>query len=196
MQVCDYSHIYVFARLQGSALIPMILNTELLDPRFDCDFFCVTDDGNQYERGGKIYQRPYGWNRIALKVIGKYDDDDWLGNKGMRQGSSDKEWPVSYHGTSENGGKSIADEGYDISKGSRFKYGKGIYSTPSIAVAERYAKTFQHQQEQYKVVLQNRVKEDENLNIIPANKCRDCGEYWVQSNETYTRPYGLCFKKC
>ena len=35
--------------------------------------------GENYERGGKPYFRPYGWKRYAIKVKGKYEDDAWLG---------------------------------------------------------------------------------------------------------------------
>ena len=40
-------------------------------------------------RGNEIYNRPRGWKRIALKVNGKYVDDDWLGSS-----NSEGEWPV------------------------------------------------------------------------------------------------------
>ena len=162
-----------------------------IDPRFDYDFTKMIDDGTQYMRGGKIYQRPYGWKRISLKVIGKYEDDDWLGPQGIRKGSSNKEWPVSYHGTEENAGKSIADEGYKLSKCKRFNFGKGIYSSPSIAVAERYATEFYYGKDKFKVVMQNRVK-DENLNIIPANQYHDSDEYWVQPNDKYIYGHMEC----
>jgi hypothetical protein len=31
-------------------------------------------------------------------VLGKYQNDSWLGGKGLRP---DEEWPVAYHGTKE-----------------------------------------------------------------------------------------------
>ena len=76
----------------------------------------VVDAGSKCVHGGKLYQRPYLWKKIALNVIGKFGDDDWLGVQGIRQSSSSKEWPVSYHGTEENSGKCIADEYYKLSK--------------------------------------------------------------------------------
>ena len=89
----------------------MVLKSNWLDALFDYDFTHMVDDGTKCMHGGKVYQRPYGWKRIALNVIGKYENDDWLGPQGIRKGSSNKEWPVSYHGTEENSGKCIADEG-------------------------------------------------------------------------------------
>jgi hypothetical protein len=47
---------------------------------------------------------------------------------------------VSYHGTSLNNGLSIGEEGYKLSQGENFMYGKGIYSTPDIDVAVQYGK--------------------------------------------------------
>ena len=95
--------------------------------------------------------------RCALKVLDQYCDNKWLGRSGHRTGSSEGEWPVSYHGTGVNVSGSIAQEGYDLSKGKRFRYGKGIYSTPSIDVAATpsidvaamYAHRFEHKRERY-----------------------------------------------
>ena len=194
LQVQDNSSITVTVRLEASAPVPIVLKSNLLDPNFDYDFTDEIDDGTQYMRGGKLYKRPYGWMRIALNVIGKYDDDDWLGPMGVRKESSNMEWPVSYHGTNEDGRTSIAEEGYLLSKCKRFLYGIGIYSTPSIAVAEQYAEVFKHKEGLYAGVMQNRVK-NEKLTVISAKECGDEDEYWVQENEKFIRPYGLCLKK-
>jgi hypothetical protein len=52
------------------------------------------------------------------------------------------EWPASYHGTGQHNATSITDEGYKLAKGRNFKHGRGIYSTLSVTIAERYAKEF------------------------------------------------------
>lgn len=70
------------------------LDTSKLDPSFDFDFSDMTDDGEKYMRGGFEYQRPYGWNRVAIKVTGKYESDDWLGPNGIRTSEAPNEWPV------------------------------------------------------------------------------------------------------
>ena len=94
----------------------------VLDPAFDYDFTGKKDDGTVFYRGGTCYYRPYGWKRYALKVLDRYDDNKWLGRSGHRTGSSDGEWPVSYHGTGVTVSGSIALEGYSLSKGKRFRY--------------------------------------------------------------------------
>lgn len=109
----------------------------------------------------------------------------------MRTESSSGEWPVSYHGTTQENADGIARQGYLLSKGKRFKYGKGIYSTPSIEVAELYASGFKFQGKQYHVVFQNRVSPTNMETAQEAN----VGEYWVQPNENLIRPYGLCIKE-
>ena len=70
----------------------------LLDSAYDYDFTRQRDNGSAYYRGGKRYYRPYGWERFALKILDRYSDNKWIGKSGHRTGSSDGEWPVSYHG--------------------------------------------------------------------------------------------------
>ena len=125
---------------------------------FNFDFTHLVDDGRIYKRGTLTYHRPYGWCRVALKVKNRYGDSDWLGGigGGSRTGSISKEWPVSYHGTKEKFVKDIASKGYDLSKGKRFLYGKGIYSTPDPCVAEKYAAVYEFKGQKYKVLIQNR----------------------------------------
>ena len=100
---------------------------------------------------GHCYYRPYSWKRYALKVLGRYEDNKWLGENGMRTKQCEEEWPVSqsYHGTDIGVTGNIAQEGYDLQRGKRFLHGKGIYTTPSIEVAEKYAHRFKHNGKKY-----------------------------------------------
>ena len=113
--------------------------------RYDYDFTKMVDDGKVYKRGDRTYYRPYGWNRVALNVKSKYGDDVWLGGTGggIRTESHGGEWPVSYHGTEKGFAEKIAAGGFDLKKGKRFQFGKGIYSTPDPAIAERYATVYE-----------------------------------------------------
>lgn len=79
LQVGNKSVIQFTPSLKASAPVPVVLNSNLLDPAYDFDFSTLTDDGKEYKRGDYIYNRPYGWKRIALKVKGKYEDNVWLG---------------------------------------------------------------------------------------------------------------------
>ncbi|CAI2163135.1 591_t:CDS:2 [Funneliformis geosporum] len=162
-----------------------VIKEDFLDRKYDYDFTNMKDEGITFIRGNILYDRPYGWKRIALNVSGKYGSDDkWLGCVG----NSSDEWPVSYHGTNKDFADSIADKGYLLSKGKRFAYGKGIYSSPKIEVAEDpYAVEFDHSGAKYKIVFQNRVN--------PAGLVKHNHVIWVTPDEKNIRPYGLCIKK-
>ena len=60
-------------------------------------------------RGSEKYYPPYGWFGIGLKVLGKYENDDWL-NKKDRSSS----WAIAYHGV---GRISTLDEINNMIKG-------------------------------------------------------------------------------
>ena len=186
--------LHLVMRMTGGGGGPptFFVDDSLMDPKFDYDFSNKVSDGKKYYRGGFEYHRPYGWKRFAIKVLGRFKDDDWLGEAGQRCRSSRGEWPVSYHGTGKSESGSIAQDGFRLSKGQRFKYGKGIYSTPSIEVAARYAKEFVHHGKTYKIVFQNRVS-PAGLKVINL-QITGVGEYWVQPREELIRPYGICIQ--
>ncbi|RGB43417.1 hypothetical protein C1646_661459 [Rhizophagus diaphanus] len=169
------------------------IDSDFLDPMYDCDFTNIVDD-IKFMRGSYEYRRPCGWKRIAVKVLNKYGDNAWLGKaakKGSWRYESDpNEWPVSYHGTDKFNARSIAETGFDITKGKRFKFGYGIYSTPDINVAALFANKFIHNNEVYCLVFQNRVN-PQTLNKINTS----IGEYWISPQSDDIRPYGICIKK-
>lgn len=186
------STIHLVLRMSGGGEPTYFVDDSLMDPQFDYNFTKKSNGGKKYFRGGYEYQRPYGWKRHAVKVLGRFEDDVWLGEQGQRFHSTEGEWPVSYHGTAASATGSIAQDGYLLSKGTRSMYGRGIYSTPSIEVASKYAQQFEHEGKQYKIVFQNRVCPD-SLTII-GTETTGVGEYWVQPRQDRIRPYGICIK--
>jgi ubiquitin len=194
--ITNGSTLHLVLRLRGGGGI-LLSAAGLLDERFHFDFTSVVDK-KAYNRGGLVYIRPCGWKRYALKVDGKYKDDTWLLGKGKRPdpfSSAEEEWPVSYHGTSYNKGLSIAEEGYRLSQCKRFNHGIGIYSTPDIDVAFKYAETRQHSDgKTYKVVIQNRVNPKTLVKIDKAET--KVGDYWISPNEDDIRPYGFRTREC
>ena len=158
------------------------LDPTVLDPVYDFDFTNLKDDGTKYQRGGRDYKRPYGWNKIALNVWNKYERRDWLWEEG------DGIWVVSYHGTSKQNAEEIAKTKYDLTKGKRFAYGRGIYSSPDPLVAEVYATAFNFENKQYKVIIQNKV------NMEGTDEYADY-DYFVTKEEKDIRPYALLYKK-
>ena len=172
----------------GDDGLPIVLDDGFRDPSYNYDFTNERDDGKVYIRGGEIYHRPYGWYRHAVKVLDKYEDNTWLGERGTRTASTAGEWPVSYHGTTKEAAEGIASEGFDEKCGRRHKYGPGIYSTPDLSIAERdYAIPFTNNGKQYKIVFQNRVN--------PANLYKAYeDQYWIVSDSNI-RPYGILLKE-
>lgn len=169
-----------------------------LDKKYNYDFTNVKDNGAVYFRGSEVYSRPYGWYRYALKVLGEYEDDIWLGEQGMRKEASEDEWPVSYHGTAKANGRSIAQHGYKLSNCKRSAYGKGIYTSPDLDTAASFAQGFTHEGKKYKVVFQNRVnprslRKLKNTDWDQTHK--GTGEFWLTGKEHDVRPYGILVKE-
>ncbi|RGB38748.1 hypothetical protein C1646_691669 [Rhizophagus diaphanus] len=174
--------IQVLTRVVGGGPDFYVITNNLLDPPYDYDFTNLKDNEATFIRGRELYKRPCGWKRIALNV-GKYGDGTWLGSVG----NSPHEWPVSYHGTKKESADSIANEGFLVSRGTRFAYGRGIYSSPEISVAEGYAQEFVHNNVRYKLVFQNRVN--------PVGLQKHVNDtYWVTPKDEDIRPYGICIK--
>ena len=147
------------------------LDESSLDPNNNYDFAKLKDNGKVYKRGGRVYIRPYGWTRVALNVKAKYKDERWLGGYGKGRNTADfaGEWPVSYHGTNKGFAEKIAFRGFDLSKGKRFTYGRGIYSTPDPTIAEKFASVCTFKGGKYKVLVQNRVNMDDTVEVSTKN---------------------------
>ena len=206
------STLHLVLRMRGGGCRMFKMNEAILDEEYNYDFSNMKDDnGETFVRGGRKYIRPYGWNRVALNVKNKYGDTEWIGGiqNTIRTENVSKEWPVTYHGTEHSMAKDIAAGGYDLRKGERFLFGRGVYSTPDPSMAEDYATIFEFEGQKYKVLLQNRVNmEDTDVIAVKHSKKRgvivvedveggsDCdGEYFVTASEKNIRPYGLLFKK-
>ncbi|XP_047195979.1 uncharacterized protein LOC118109522 isoform X2 [Hippoglossus stenolepis] len=173
---------------------------EFFDPEHDNDFTKLTET-ETYWRGGEKYERPCGWYRFGLKVLDKYCGNTWLGTTYRGTQSSPGEWPVSYHGTSKKGAGGIIGDHYE--PGSRQAYGRGIYSTPEISVAIRFATKFTSSKngKTYKVILQNRInpvfREKHNNDLywlVPIPKGTSKAEK-QEMVERAIRPYGLLLKE-
>ncbi|KAF0396190.1 ubiquitin domain-containing protein [Gigaspora margarita] len=171
--------IHVYRKIIGGAFDYFVLTNDYLDPIYDNDF-TNQRGGWTFKRGNEPYKPPYGWKRFAINIK-RYGDNKWLG-------TDRNSWPVSFHGTGKEAAENIAKDGFDLLKGRHFAHGKGIYSSPDVKVAERYAKRFFHQNYEYKVILQNRVNPDD---LRKANN----DLYWITADDKNIRPYGICIKK-
>ena len=161
--------------------------------------------GENEQRGNKPYDPPIGWIGIGLKVKDKYDDGDntWIG-----MNNSEGEWCVAYHGVGrfkesdevkkitglicnssfKAGTGQIHDDCEDMFHAGK-KVGKGVYCTPHIKTAERYAGKSIINGKSYKTVLMVRVKPDK------IRGCLDSEDYWVVNGTTdEIRPYRILYK--
>ena len=190
------STIYLVLRLKGGGG-PLTVSTDELAPEFDCDFTYAKDDGKRYMRGEVEYKRPYGWRRYAIRVLGRYENDEWLGPDGIRTSQASGEWPVSYHGTDIRYAEKIVEEGYKPGPGAKF--GIGIYTSPSLEMVERlYAKEFPYAGKTYKIAFQNRVNPDPNghLKIISASETGVGADYWLSPKDNDdVRAYGILIRE-
>ncbi|EFA86483.1 ubiquitin domain-containing protein [Heterostelium album PN500] len=167
------------------------LDVATLASNYNYDFRGIVADGQVYYRGGQRYERPVGYMRYAINVLDQYlGGNQWLGVKGRpsETQSAPGEWIVSYHGTTTDEFGSMSNDGYRISKSEKKDFNQGIYSTPSIKLAERFAQKFQFDGAQYLVILQNRV----NPNTVEK---LGNGTYYLSPNENDVIPYGICIKK-
>ena len=187
--------IYLVIKMRGGGAEYQLDMSEL-EPSLDYDFTKGRDDGKKYMRGKFEYHRPYGWYRYALKVTGRYESDDWLGPSGIRTQTTPTEWPVSYHGTNMKNAKGIAKEGFSVEKSHRFKFGKGIYSSPHVSVAQSYSQSFEYKGSHFEILLQNRTNPADEHLVITNN-----GQYWISPKQDLSkkifdiRPYGVLVRK-
>ena len=190
------STINLVPRLNGGGG-PLTVSTDELAPEFDFDFTYVKDDGQRYMRGGFEYKRPYGWRRFAVRVLGSYENDEWLGSDGIRTNEASGEWPVSYHGTDMSSAEKIVKEGYK--PGPRAKFGVGIYTSPSLEIVARlYSQPFFYAGKSYKIAFQNRDNPDRNehLKIISALETGVEADYWLSPKDNEdVRAYGILIRE-
>ena len=166
-----------------------ILDKEMFDSSKNCDFTWLQDDGQIFKRGNHVYQRPYGWNRIAFNVKNKYDDNRWLGEDPgsdfeRSEGLKD-EWPMAYHGKVKLLFTTLNTEDSNSSK--RSELVRGIYSCPDPKVAEQSAPVFTYKSRKFKVMIQSRVNMNDTL-IVGDQR------FYATANPENIRPVGLLIK--
>ena len=168
----------------------------------DIGNFLIPNSRKNRFRGKEIYDPPYNWMGIGLKVLGKYDDgnDNWI--EDISEGS---EWAIAYRGISSKNPNFIKKIlKYFIEKGDlesanvTFKkhlndkrhwrtINSGIYMTPYIKVAEKYTQAISFNNKNYKVLLMAKVKISEIME--PKNSL-----FWVLNNNNI-RIYRVIFKE-
>ena len=147
------------------------------------------------------YYPPYEWIGIGLKVLGKYENDNWLTDN-----SKNNEWAIAYHGVGgklsipevKNKLKMKIKEGLKQGKSQRqcnlYDYrhpgkriGTGVYLTSNINKVEDFSGIIQLNKKKYRVALMSKVKIDKIRQAINSNT-------WIL-NPKYIRIYRILLKK-
>ena len=184
-----------------------LLSNIILSPNIFDYNYCK--DKNEWKttnlkRGGRRYYPPYGWIGIGLKVNDKYKNNIWIGKE-----NKEGEWAVAYHGVGKGNifKKVIKILNYNLKEGpgqlykdqlnvekSKDKFthcGEGVYFSPNIEEAEKYAEktslgSFSFQ---FQFVFMTRVNPE---------KIRSPGgtpvDWILNGNDNEIRPYRLLIK--
>ena len=103
------------------------------------------------KRGTEDYDPPYGWMGFGLKVIDKFENNNWLNNKNEKS-----EWAISYHGIGyfydsdhiKNAIEDIIKNG--LKQGEK---SEGIVLFPEVKLAENNCGSFEFKGKKYKAIL-------------------------------------------
>ena len=165
--------------------------------------FIIPNKNLNTKRGTEKYYPPYGWFGIGLKVLGKYNDDNWLNDRDEKS-----KWAIAYHGLGrmksfdeiKNILKNIIIKGEGLIPGSSQiksncndirhpgkKVGTGVYLTSSLNIAEGYSGIIPLYNKKYKIILMARVLIDQIREPEDFN-------YWVL-NKDYIRVYRILLKE-
>eukprot|EP00111_Clytia_hemisphaerica_P023166 TCONS_00068155-protein len=171
------------------------MNAEtFLHPKYDYQYGAA--DKTQFSRGNRRFIRPCGWMKKALRVLGKYENNTWLGVAGRQSEtqSAGGEWPVAYHGTKKGDVEKLCRERSrnPVHQGQNFTPGKGIYTTSSPHLAEQQSESFDFEGHKYKMIFMDRV----DMSYTAEYKVPSGGQdtYFITSEER-VRPYCILFKK-
>lgn len=159
------------------------------------------------KRGGKDYLPPLGWKGYGLRVLGKYDNgnDDWL-----KMDGNSNEWAIAYHGIGKKGnitntenitnliitggfkkGDGQGCKDFDDVNHPGKKVGIGVYCTPDIRVAEKYAGSSSLVNgKRYQMAFMLRVKPDK------IRTSKEAPLEWILDGTTHEmRPYRILLKE-
>ena len=188
-EVEDDTFIHLVLRLGGARPSASLLDPKMFDSSKNCDFTWLQDDGPTYKRGNHVYKMPFGWNRIALNVKDKYDDNKWFGDDpgpdNFRVSGLKDEWPVAYHGKAKLFHKILLT--VEANQGTKRNLEKGFYTSPDPLVAEESAPVFTFKSRKFKVMIQSRVNMNDT-SVVCYKK------FYATGNPDNIRPCGLLIK--
>lgn len=156
---------------------------------------------NNKDKTKEKYYPPYEWIGIGVKVLGKYENDEWI-----LDDSKDSKWAIAYHGVGgglpirqvkdklekkikeglKQGNSQTKCHSEDIRHPEK-KIGTGVYLTPNINIVENYSGIISINKERYKVALMVKARIDKIRESKDVN-------FWIL-NSKYIRVYRILLKK-
>ncbi len=192
---------------ESPVLEALLLKAEMLEPAYNMN---ESDWPRDVQYRGPIgiryqYFPPYEWKGYGLKVIGNYENENWL-----TYTNTPGEWWIAYHGLGNpTVSKNIIDEGFIIGERHQFEWElngiendlnhpgqlirRGAYFTPSPEYAEYYAQEKQGifvNNINYIVSLMCRVNPD----TVMVRETAPC-EWLCLGGKDQVRPYRILIKK-
>jgi len=166
------------------------LDENSFDPKWHRDFY---DGGPVGEKRANFnYYPPKGWFRYALKVSGKYADENWLAFDG-RVG----EWAVAYHGTPASNCKSISNLKSYLDKVTQF--GTGVYCSPFVDEAEKYCTNTGTPDCLFEIETKDEGKVKFKMafmcRVDPTKITQHSPTVWTVPSANDIRPYGVLLKR-
>ena len=160
-----------------------IVENDLFDPEFDQDYSNISESEKLLNKDCEQHDRSLSWNYVALRVKGKYQNDEWL-----ESNDKDKIWPVVYHGANLNRLEGFCLDGFDLNKLNSLMNEKCHLVTPFFSNTSTLLTKVEIEKEiQIVYLIKSRVKRE---NIIKRND----NNYWILPNSDDLRPCGICYK--
>ena len=208
----DFKELCYLKEIQKKVIIEGVkLNQNMLDYRGN-----QTPDGYGIgqKRGTYDYIPPLGWKGFGLKVLDKYDNgnNDWI-----KMDGNPNEWAIAYHGIGKSYNNNTEDitnkiyhGGFKGGTGQSMKdyidinhppidinhppnkVGEGVYCTPDIAEAEKYAGNSSTiiNGKRYRMIFMLRVKPDR------IRTCKEAPKEWIlDGTPNEMRPYRILLKE-
>ena len=83
----------------------------------------------------------------------------------------------------------IPGKGFAV--GPRAVYGKGVYSTPTLSVAQQFCSPFTFAGKTFEVIFMNRINPEA---FIRASKYGGPDDYWIVQDPADIRPYKMLMR--
>jgi hypothetical protein len=154
----------------------IVLDVACLDILYDYDFTEIDHAGHTFARSSELYTHPCGWYRKAIRVLGEYGDETWLGT------NTANAVKILCNGLLVGG-----SNGIPVANGAA--HGHSIYLSPNPECSDgkTYAKPLLVNDRQYQIMFQVRIK--------PSAIYKRASNIWTSDNSVDVRPYGILFKE-